>query len=135
MNILFDTNILLDVFLKRNPFYKASIKLVSHVEWAEIDGWLGGTTVTTIHYLLAKYLNRRQANRHIKTLFELFHIASVNQVVLSGAINDQFTDYEDAVLHQAAIHANLDGIVTRNTSDFSKAQLPIYTPEELLNMM
>jgi predicted nucleic acid-binding protein len=131
MNILFDTNVLLDVFLKRNPFYGPSVHLIGMVEQSELEGWLGGTTVTTIHDLLQKHLDRQSAKKHLSTVLELFHIAPVNQLVLKEALALSFSDYEDAVLHQAAVHANLDGIVTRNTGDFSNSNLPIYTPEEL----
>jgi predicted nucleic acid-binding protein len=134
MNILFDTNVLLDVFLKRQPFFSASVTLVSQVEQAAMEGWLGGTTVTTTHYLLSKSLDRTQANQHVSTLLALFHVAPVNEIVLKSALDSSFTDYEDAVLHQAALHANLDGIVTRNAPDFSNASLPIYSPEELLSL-
>jgi predicted nucleic acid-binding protein len=135
MNILFDTNVLLDVFLRRSPFYGPSVYLISKVEQSVIEGWLGGTTVTTIHYLLQKHLDRPTAKKHLNTLLELFHIAAVNQLVLKEALDLSFSDYEDAVLHQSALHANLDGIVTRNTRDFSNSSLPIYTPEELENIV
>ena len=82
MKTLFDTNVLLDVFLQRDPFYKASAQLVSFAEKGEIEGWICGTTVTTIHYLLAKTLSGNKAANHLKGLLKIFHVSSVNRVVL-----------------------------------------------------
>ena len=44
-------------------------------------------------------------------------------------------DFEDAVLHAAAHHAGAQAIVTRNTHDFSKATLPVFTPAELIKAL
>lgn len=61
----------------------------------------------------------------------LFDVAPVNQTVLEGALESNFTDFEDAVLHQAALDVNADGIVTRNTGHFKRATIPVYAPDEL----
>lgn len=135
MNILFDTNILLDVLLERHPFYNNSAVLVGLVEQQKITGFVGATTITTLHYLLEKETDRETANSAIQNILSLFNISPVNRVVLEESLTSGFNDFEDAVLHQSAIHANLDGIVTRNGKDFRKASLPVYAPEELLKIV
>ncbi|MFV1884078.1 MAG: type II toxin-antitoxin system VapC family toxin [Balneola sp.] len=135
MNILFDTNILLDVYLKREEFFEESAFLIAQVELENITGWIGSTTVTTIHYLVTKWKNVETAKTVVGSSLKLFNISPVNRVVLEEALELEFSDFEDAVLHQSAIHANLDGIVTRNKKDFSKASLPIYTPKELIAVL
>lgn len=56
MKILFDTNIILDVFLARQPFLENSTKLFAHVEQGKLEGVLGATTITTLYYLISKQL-------------------------------------------------------------------------------
>lgn len=104
-------------------------------EQNRIEGWVGGTTVTTIHYLLEKALSRSEAQTHLKNLLKIFHVSSVNRVVLEEALISGFRDYEDAVLYQSAIHTNLEGILTRNQKDFQKSSLPVYSPTEFLNAL
>ncbi|MDZ7719565.1 MAG: PIN domain-containing protein [Balneolaceae bacterium] len=135
MKILFDTNILLDVFLEREPFYDSSFTSVAIAERNVIEGWLSGTTVTTLYYLLQKGLSKKSADKHLKNILKVFHIAPVNRAVLEDAITGKFTDYEDSVLHQVAIHSGLDGILTRNQKDFKNCTLPVYSPQELLNSL
>lgn len=135
MKTLFDTNVLLDVFLQRDPFYKASAQLVGFAEKGEIEGWICGTTVTTIHYLLAKTLSGNKAANHLKGLLKIFHVSSVNRVVLEDALTGNFKDFEDGVLYQSAIHAGLNVILTRNQKDFQESKLPVYSPEEYLRML
>ena len=59
----------------------------------------------------------------------------MNKSVLSEAIKTKFNDLEDAVLHEAAKQAEVQGIVTRNPKDFKKATLSVYSPEELYKML
>lgn len=135
MKILFDTNILLDVFLQREPFYNASFVSLSIAEQDIVEGWLSGTTVTTTYYLLQKGLTRKLADKHLKNLLKIFHVAPVNRAVLEDAIDGKFTDYEDSVLHQSAKLSGLDAILTRNQKDLKNSTLPVYSPEELLNSL
>lgn len=135
MKILFDANILLDVFLEREPFYDASFVSLSLTERGIIEGWLCGTSVTTLYYLLQKSLTRQIADNHLKNLLKIFHIAPVNRAVLEDAIGGKFKDYEDSVLHQAAKHSGINGILTRNQKDFKNSMLPVYSPNELLNSL
>lgn len=135
MKILFDTNVILDVFLEREPFFEASSQVLGFAEQDIIEGWICGTTVTTIHYLLAKALTRHEAEEHLNDLLKIFHVTSVNRVVLEDALTSNFKDYEDAVLYHSALHANLEAILTRNQKDFQESNLPVYSPTEFLKAM
>lgn len=135
MNILFDTNVVLDVLLDREPFAADAATLLSKVEQNQISGYLCASTVTTIHYLIAKSLGSQEAVCHIQSLLSLFNVAPVNRGVLEQALAASFSDFEDAVLHAAACHAGVQSIVTRNVRDFSKATLPVFTPVELINAL
>lgn len=135
MKILFDTNVILDVLLDREPFSDIATKLVSKVEKNEIIGYLGATTVTTIYYLAAKVAGKKKADLEISKLLSIFQIAPVNKSVLTEAIKTKFKDFEDAVLHEAAKQVEIQGIVTRDPTDFKNATLSIYSPEELYKML
>lgn len=135
MKILFDTNIILDMLLNRPPYANDAISLVSMVEQNVIQGFLCATTITTIDYLCTKAIGKNLARNAVNQLLELFLIAEVNQTVLKNAVNSAFSDFEDAVIYQAGIYANVNGFVTRNTKDFKFAESPIYNPQELLHFI
>ena len=100
-----------------------------------MKGFLGATTVTTIYYLASKVAGKKKADQEISKLLSIFQVAPVNKSVLDEAIKSGFSDFEDAVLHEAAKQAGVHGIVTRNPKDFKKATLSIYSPEELHKML
>jgi predicted nucleic acid-binding protein len=135
LKILFDTNVVLDVLLNREPYAIDAISLFSAIETKAIRGFLCATTITTIEYLCAKTIGKKPARQAIISLLELFTVAEVNQKILVAATNSNFSDFEDAVLYQAGIYAGVDGFVTRNTKDFLLAEHPIYTPNELCKIV
>ena len=135
MRILFDTNVVLDVFLNREPFVESAARLFDANVHGDLQGMLGATTVTTIYYLLTSNRGSAVAQEKVKELLRLFDVAAVNRRGLTQAIESGFADYEDAVLHSAARTAGADGLVTRNAADFSEATLAVYTPTELLTIL
>jgi len=132
VRVLFDTNVVLDVLLAREPYLQPAAQLLSLVDTGRIEGIVSATTVTTIHYIAAKAVGRGPAAQHLRTLLALFEVASVDREVLLSALDLDFPDYEDAVLHEAARADAAAAIVTRNGADFGKATLPVFTPQELL---
>ncbi len=135
MKVLFDTNIILDVLLDRKPFSEHASYLMSKVERSEINGFLCATTVTTIHYLLSKNLDKKNAITSINSIIALFEIASVNRLVIENALKSKFTVFEDSVLHESARHAGAEYIITRNIKDFKNTKIPAFTPTEFLSML
>ena len=133
MKTLFDTNVILDVLLDREPFSNDASLLLSKAEQSEIIGFICTTTVTTIHYIASKALGSQAASHHIKSLLSLFVIAPVNRVVLENAVASKFEDFEDAVLHEAACHAGAKYIVTKNIADFKNSKIAVFEPKEFIS--
>ena len=131
MRVLVDTNVVLDVLLDREPFVQDSADILARVETGEVSGWLCATTVTTLFYLVAKATDVATARAEVQNLLSLFEIAPVNRPILDGAIALEISDFEDAVLHEAARQVEAQAIVTRNVQDFDRSEIPVYTPEEL----
>jgi len=136
MRVLFDTNVILDVLLDREPFSEPASELLSKVENGEITGLICATTVTTIYYLVSKKLGRKEAEECIDQLLILFEIASVNRAVIETARDlEKFKDFEDAVIYASALHSGSMCIVTRNLIDFPASMIPVFSPDELLKVL
>jgi len=135
MNILFDTNVVLDVMLDRAPFSEPASQLLLLIEQGEITGFICATTVTTIHYLATKNLGKDPAKNQIKNLITLFNIAPVNRPVIEDALKSEFSDFEDAVIYHSARHVGVEAIITRDIKGFKNSELPIYSPTEILKII
>ena len=132
MKVLFDTNVVLDVLLDREPHSAVAAKLFALVDNGRIEGSIGAATATTIYYIAVKSFGRVRARSHVRELLDLFSVAPVDGEVLHRALDLEFPDFEDAVLHEAARASGARAIVTRDGGHFANASLPIFDPHELL---
>ncbi len=133
MKVLFDTNVLLDVLLEREPHVEVAEKLVALVDNHRIEGFICATAATTLHYVGVKVIGRKAVHKHLRTLLGVFEVAAVDRDVLQRALDaNGFTDYEDAVVHEAAHSAGCSALVTRDTTGFVKATMSVFQPLELL---
>jgi predicted nucleic acid-binding protein len=132
VKVLFDTNVVLDLLLAGQPHGEVALQLVSFADSRRIEGFLCATSVTTLHYLTAKAVGRKQADKHLREILAIFQVAPVDGRVLNAALEEPFGDYEDAVLHEAARIWSVDAIVTRNLEDFRAAKLSVFSPQQLL---
>ena len=135
MRVLFDTNIVLDLLLDRSPYADAAADLFAKVENGTIIGYLCATTITTVHYLASKVVGSARAKKEIAKLLSIFQVAAVNRTVLESALRTHFSDFEDAVLHEAAFHAGVEVVVTRNVKDFKKSRITVYDSAELAGIL
>ena len=135
MKVLLDTNIVLDVLLERELFVDLARDIFILVENAEVDGYLCATSVTTLHYLIAKALTKHDADETIKELLTLFGITEVNKDILQDACTTNGIDYEDSVIYAAAKYAGVDMIVTRDKKGFKQSEVNVVSPQEFLALM
>lgn len=84
-----------------------------------------------MYYLLSKITSRTIARNTIGLLFYRFRFAPIHFEVLEMALNGQFADFEDGVIHEAARAEGADAIITRNVRDFSHSVLPVFDPVAL----
>ncbi|PSB25176.1 PIN domain-containing protein [Stenomitos frigidus] len=130
--VLFDSDVLLDVFLQRQPHFTASAIAIDTVGQGKIEGYVAGHAVTNLFYLLRRQLERDQSRDILATLLLKMHVAAVTDAVIREALASSFTDFEDAVAHAAAKSIGVEIIVTRNIKDFRSGTIPAVLPEVFL---
>lgn len=135
MIVLFDTDVVLDLFLDRQPFAEPAAILFSKVEEGEIQGYVSATTITAIYYLATKTIGARKAKWATRKLLSLLEVASVDRAVLEGALEGKYKDFEDGVIAEAARQIQANVIITRNVRDYKTSSVPAHAPEEMLKML
>jgi predicted nucleic acid-binding protein len=133
--ILFDTNIVLDVLLDRQPHVEASAAAWAAVETGISEGMLAAHAVTTIHYLVRKELSDIKARRIISAILRVFGIATVDTRVVQEALQLPFSDFENAVTAAAARSAGCEFIVTRDPKGFRGSPVRCLTPEAIIPLL
>ena len=132
MKVLIDTNVVLDVLLAREEHLVESQRVLSLSQRGDIAGCLCATTVTTLDYLVRRARGADQARGLVRMLLNGYEIVPVDEGVLRHASQSSFPDFEDAVIHAAALSIGAEGIVTRDRTGFRKATVPVLSPAELV---
>jgi predicted nucleic acid-binding protein len=127
--LLFDTNVVLDVLLDRQPYAQASSAVWKAVETGVSEGMLAAHAVTTIHYLVQKEKGNALAKRIVTSILRVFSVATVDEATVREALHLPSADFEDAVTAAAARVAGCDFIVTRDPKGFRESPVRTITPE------
>ena len=131
-NILLDTNIILDIALKRQPFFESSSKIFLMMDQNILSSYVTATTITDIYYIAQKEKSRNIAREFIINLVSIVDVLGVDQYVIHEALQRDMKDFEDAIQVSAADLRDIKIIVTRNPRDFNNCGLEVYTPDELI---
>jgi predicted nucleic acid-binding protein len=130
---LIDTNVVLDVLLRRVPFYADALMIFALIEDGVIQGCISASAFTDIHYLLRKVLKDEVLTQAVLVdLRRLFSIVAVTEREIDLALSLGWPDFEDAVQFAAAVQANLSGIISRNPKDYQNSTILVYDPATFL---
>ena len=136
MKVLVDTNIIVDVFSKREPYYEIAQNVLRICCREDVDGILAAHSVTNLFYILRKNFSVSERKDILLSLFDVFEVEQIDTVKIKKALaNDDFNDFEDCLQMECAIKSKADYIVTRNTIDFVKSKIPCLLPEDFCNMV
>ena len=128
----FDTNILLDVLQRREPFYPASFKALNLAISCRCHGSVSPVSVSDIVYV-ARKVDRSTLIRFFGLLRSRLDITPVTGVEVDAMLCSKWGDMEDALQYAAAMSWGATCFVTRNTSDFAQLPaLPVLSPDEFL---
>ena len=130
--VLIDTNIILDIALKRHPFFEEASQIFAKIDKREIKGFITASSVTDIYYITRKSCGREKTIAFIRELIDVFDVLSVTKESIIDALSTEFKDFEDAMQYCIADMNKIDIIVTRNKSDFEHSTIEVLTPNELL---
>ena len=133
--LFFDINIVLDIFLKREPFYRASAQVFSLVENKQAKGYLSAVSYPILFYLLKQELDRDEAIRVLQKIRIVLKTAPALEKVIDSALSSDFRDFEDAIQYYSALEVKSDYFITRNKKDFSGVGVQVLTPDEFLALL
>ena len=135
MRLLVDTNVLLELFLMREKhdttqsFFAAALIRKNQ------------TCITAMSLRDFGYFVQRQVhNNEITKKMQLRLYETISKVINTSAdaaiesIYSDVKDYEDSLQMIAAEEAMCDAIITYNKKDYQQSKLPVFTPEEMLDI-
>jgi len=132
MKVFVDTNVLLDVLARRDPFYSDAARIWSLSERGRIEGLISVISFNNIYYVVRRASNRKSADRSLHLLRGVFTPIPLTVQILNQAIDARSHDFEDAIQFHSAIHAEVDCLITRDGDHFPATDLPVLSPTAFL---
>ena len=122
MRVLIDTNVILDVLLKRSPFYEAAIEVLKLSVREDIQEFVSASAITDIYYIAYKNMRDKAVVRELlKKLLLIVSVAGVSEEEIQKALELGWKDFEDSVQYSVALLNEMNGLITRNVKDYSSS--------------
>lgn len=129
--LFLDTNIVVDVLERREPFCHDAVRLFTMAYNKQVQLVVSPMTYSTVSFLLRKH--GPEGVRNLLSNFrQLSRVATTNERTVDDSLASQFKDFEDAMQYYTAVRAKADIIITRNGKDFAASKLPVMTATEYL---
>lgn len=132
--IFIDSDIILDLLAKREPFYPHAAELFSLVETGEIKAHVSPIIIANLYYILRKIEGRDRTIKNLMKIKLLVNIVPIGEKIIELALASEFNDFEDAVQYYAARENGIHYLLTRNIKDYQKADITVMTAEEYLDI-
>ena len=130
LRVLLDTNVVLDVLLKRDPWLTDSQAVWQAADDQQLTAYLPASAVTDIFYVARRLTDLVKARQAVQVCLDAFEIITVDRSVLERAQILSGSDFEDNVQLACAELNDLDAIVTRDPSDYEGAPIQVWSPGE-----
>lgn len=133
--VFIDTNVVIDLLAKRNPFWPTALRIFDLAERSEITALISPLTLVTVYYILRNVykVDHTEIITKFDVLTSYIQLTDVKASNTVDAMQSNFRDFEDAVLYHGAKNSpDLTDLVTRNSKHFPVTDVAICTPDEFL---
>ncbi len=134
--LFIDTNIVIDLLSRREPYYKESAALFSLADRKKIEISVSSLTVANTSYVLLRQLKAKKVKEVLRKLRLVVNVLPLDNKIIGLALNDEtFTDFENGLQYFTAIENEQEMIITRNLKDYKTSQIPVITARQFLEIM
>lgn len=135
MDLLLDTNILIDHFGNRNGFADDVHKVFAFALFGDATLWATANSFVDAFYVLRKGFDPHEVQHAFDKCLKQVKVCSVDSGDLAKAVSMQWSDLEDCVVSVCADKIRAQYIVTRDTKGFLQSNVTAITPTELLGKL
>lgn len=135
MRLLLDTNVLIDGFLAREPYYQDWLRILDLWICGRAELWASAKSFTDISYVCCKSNDSTVVQRAFVECFRYLNVCSIGGQDVLSAARLEWHDFEDCLAYQAALKIKADFIITRNAKDFARSSIPALVPSEFFDYL
>lgn len=129
MKVFLDTNIIIDLFVKREPFTTNSKKVITSLLPKDI--YISALSVHICMYVL-KVRPKSHKWKALRDFFNSINILPLTEETIIASYNISFKDFEDSLQYTTA-NFTCSSFITRNTKDYDKLQKLLPTSMQIVS--
>jgi predicted nucleic acid-binding protein len=131
--IFVDTNIVIDLLSRREPFFEEASELFSLADKKQVELSISSLTMANTSYALLRQMDSNKAKSVLRKLKLILKILPLDDKIIGLALDDEnFSDFEDGLQYFTAIENEQELIITRNLKDFKNSKLPTMTAKQFI---
>jgi len=135
-HVFMDTNVVIDFLANRQPFALDAAKIFDTALNGTTRIYISAVSYNNIYYILRQSLANNVTIELLDELAEMTEIVDVTGKVIRQSFKTGFKDYEDSIQYCCAISIpEIEFIITRNSKDFKKSELPVFAPNEAVALL
>ncbi len=137
INVFIDTNILIDYLARRKTFFEAAALIIQLGKKKKCNLQVSSLSFATASFIMQAHYKMRHDDivKRFTNFVKLCNVTTVDSQTIDESLSSLFDDFEDAMQYFSATREGADVIITRNKTDFNASQLPIYEPQEFLDVL
>ncbi|SHG50855.1 PIN domain-containing protein [Flavobacterium micromati] len=132
-NIFVDTNVIIDLLAKREPFYKEAQNLFTLSDKQQVQLFISSLTFANAYYSIVRHHKEVDAKKYLSKFKVLVTILSLTDKAIELALASDFKDFEDGLQYFVAMDNAADVIITRNKKDYANSKIPVMTAGEYMS--
>lgn len=135
MNLLLDTNVLIDYLGKKAPFYDDALRIIAAGYFGDAKLWVPAQSFKDAFFVLSHYVNSANIQAAFREVLEVVEPVPLTAEDISIAAQLEWDDFEDCLVAISASKIGAQRLITRDKKGFSRSMVPPQSPHEWLETM
>jgi predicted nucleic acid-binding protein len=86
IKLYIDSDIILDLLLKRNDYYNNAAELMTKIDKKKFKGYTTPLVIANIHYIMTKFGGKKKSIENIRKLRKIISILSIDEEIVDEAL-------------------------------------------------
>lgn len=131
-HVFVDTNIVIDLLARREPFYRDAQELFTLSDKKEIRLHISSLTIANAYYALVRHYKEVEAKKYLSKFKVLVNVLPLEDKTIELSLASDFKDFEDGLQYFIAMDHGADILITRNKKDFKHSKIPVMNAGEYM---
>lgn len=135
MRLLLDTDMLIDYYARRQPFFRAWTKLRCAEHFGDVELWVPAPSFMDAFRMLTKACDPVRVQEAFLGSLAFLHVCSIDGRDVEAAARAGWSDFESCLIDRAAQKIGADFILAHDAQRFERAEARALSPDAFFDWL